>query len=151
MSEAKLPAHIDPLTLCKNQQELVGKIPLARFKRVKELVLADDGEVEVCLKFDQDRYGNPWIHGRIAAVLRLECQRCGQPFDLKVEPGINLHPVAYEAELAGLNKECEPLVTEGKPISLQQLIEDELLLSIPMVPKHEEAECSVNLAELNQR
>ena len=144
----KLPVNIDPIAMCKKDEQLEGSLPLARLTRVKELVRADQGEVEVCLKFDQDRYGNPWIHGRIAAVLCLECQRCNQPFDYSLEIELNLHPVAHEAELADSNIEYDPLVTEGKPVRLQDMIEDELLLAMPMVPKHEEAVCPVKLSEL---
>jgi uncharacterized protein len=97
------------------------------------------GDVTVDLEFHRAEGGNFFeMTGRLEASLRTTCQRCLQPLDLvlKAEPRLVLvRPGGREAP-----PEADVLVVEA-PLSLIQLVEDELILALPMYPVHAEGQC----------
>ena len=143
MSE-NLPLQINPFLLVDRGETLSGKLPLARLKRLEELLCSVDGEVEVELHFGREAYGPCYIKGRLSATLVLTCQRCGEPVHYKVDLEPCLSPVTSDAQAARLADGYEPLVTDGESVVLVDMIEEELLLGLPMVPKHEPGKCKVD-------
>ena len=144
---AQLPTQIDPFQLAKQKAQLTGHISLKQMPRLKPVTLSQQGAAEIQLDFGQDDYGEAVIHGRIAAVLELECQRCGKPAAIPVAVELCLYPIKYEAQMATLKQDQEPLITHDEPVKIVDLVEEELLLSLPMVVKHDEAACNVHLPE----
>ncbi|WP_423062282.1 YceD family protein [Candidiatus Paracoxiella cheracis] len=144
MSE-QLPLEINPFALVNQGVELKGEMAVAGFRRLAELLASSEGVVQVQLKFARDEYGPPYIKGQVSATLRLVCQRCGEPVscDINVKPCLS--PVVSDSQAASLPKEYDPLVTHGEPVLLAEIVEEELLLSIPMFPKHRPGECPVDI------
>lgn len=140
----QLPLEINPFALADRGVELSGQMAVAVFTRLAGLLASKEGMVQVQLRFGRDEYGPPYLKGHISTVLRLVCQRCGEPVscDINVKPCLS--PVVSDSQAASLSKEYEPLVTHGEPVLLADVIEEELLLSIPMFPKHRRGECPVD-------
>ncbi len=78
--------------------------------------------------------------GTLRVSLRVTCQRCLEGMDLQIEASPWLLLLRPEEGQDRLDDEADILVTD-KPLSLSALVEDELLLALPMVPTHELSEC----------
>ncbi|MDO8273974.1 MAG: YceD family protein [Serpentinimonas sp.] len=79
-----------------------------------------------------------WLHLRWAAQVPLRCQRCLEPYLEPLQDERWFRFVADEARAQAEDEECaEDLLVWVPRFNLQELIEDELLLALPLVPMHE--------------
>ena len=137
----RLPHQIDPFRLAEAGARLSGHLPLRQFQRLRQVLADDTGELAVKLDFDVDELGVPVVLGRIHATLLLTCQRCLEAFAFPVDAQIELAWVKTEQEADKLPLRYEPYVVEAAPLQLNDVIEDELLLALPQIPMHPEADC----------
>lgn len=136
----KLPESVDFLKQVERNAAFEGTWPVAGFLRLAEAIGNDRGEVTVRLKFGT-RAGTPCLDGYVLAELELRCERCLDPVKQRIESDFRFGLISSEDDAALLPREFEPLpVMEGEQ-SLIELVEDELLLSLPLVARHEE-QCS---------
>lgn len=136
----RLPEYIDPLYLADKRAELKGQILLSKFDRLGDLLCDDSGVVAVELVFAREgRY--PIIEGQFAAAsLILKCQNCLQGIRFPVQGQFKLGIVNSIEQADRLPEEYEPLlIGDEQKILLRELIEDELLLALPAIPKHQQA------------
>jgi uncharacterized protein len=71
-------------------------------------------------------------------ALHLTCQRCLQPMPVALDVQPSLRFVRDEAQAEALDEDSEDDVLALTPVlDLQQLIEDELILALPLVPRHD--------------
>ncbi|QPK61715.1 DUF177 domain-containing protein [Methylomonas sp. LL1] len=131
----KLPDLIDPLLFAERRSILSGAIKVAALGRLSDLVLADDGEVKVEVLFAKQGK-QALISGSIKATLVLECQSCLQALSWPIDLSFKLGVVSSLQEAEKLEVDCEPLLFDGEKVSLNELIEDEILLALPDYPKH---------------
>lgn len=137
----RLPHQIDPFRLAEAGAQLSGQLPLRQFSRLRELLADDTGVIEIRLDFDVDELGVPIVTGRVSASLDLKCQRCLEPYAFPVDAQIALAWVKTAQEADKLPIRYEPYVVEETPLLLNDVIEDELLLALPQIPMHDEADC----------
>ena len=79
--------------------------------------------------------GRPGFEVSVAGVVGLACQSCGAAFDLAVDSASIIHVARDAAELASWEDEAFESVEATEKTSALELVEDELLLSIPYVPR----------------
>lgn len=140
MSE-RLPERVDPWRLVQQRRVLEGESPLERMTRLAQQAGAQEGRAQVLLEFLRDDEGHPRVRGRIDADLVLTCQRCMEPMRLRLALAPDLILVADDAQAERVQAWGDPLIVPER-LFLRDLIEDELLLALPQVPRHEdEAEC----------
>jgi uncharacterized protein len=141
-----LPAVIDPLRLADEGAELHGVLGLRGMPRLMEQCADDSGTVSIALVFERGARGVRQMHGSLRAEVPLVCQRCLQLFRLPIsaEPWLILlkpgEPSAIPAD------EADTLVV-SKPLPLSEIVEVELLLAMPMIPRHEPDKCRVKTAD----
>ena len=137
----QLPAAIDPIALAEKGARLSGSLSLKGLARLAAACRSPAGQVEVDLEFTRSEGGDVrLIIGTIRARVSLTCQRCLEEMDyeLRSEPRlVLLRPGESEEELP---PEVDAL-TVDRPIVLSTLIEDELLLVMPMIPLHDLEHC----------
>ena len=140
----KLPQNVDFLKQVERNSCYEGVWPIAECERLKQALAETDcnqsGEVRAKLKFGVQA-GTPCLDGRVEADLELDCQRCMEPVTIHVEGSFRFGLIRSEEEAAMLPKEFEPFMVTDSEQSLIELVEDELLLSLPIVARHEE-QCS---------
>jgi uncharacterized protein len=79
-----------------------------------------------------------WLHLTAAAQVRLTCQRCLQPVQEALEVDRWIRFVDTEAEAAALDVDSDDdVLALPRHLDARELIEDELLLALPLVPRHE--------------
>ena len=143
MSEP-MPDLVDPWQLAALGKRFSGRIPLAKFPRLGALLLDQDGDAVFELAFERDEQKRSCVRGRVEASLRFECQRCLQQMDFAAATAISLALVDSLDEMALLPEQYDPLLVETGSIKLLELLEDELLLTLPQVPMHTDGSCLVS-------
>lgn len=148
MARAMLPKQIDPFQLANKSATLEGDLLLSKMVRLKEFLCEKNGIAHVHLEFGRDAHSFAFMRGSITTELKLVCQRCGEPMSLSLEIPVDASPVHDDKEAQRLPKNYDPFIISGDTISLITMVEEEILLSIPIVPKHSIAECKVKPAQL---
>jgi uncharacterized protein len=93
----------------------------------------------------------PWLHLSAQAHAPMVCQRCLGPVDLALDVHSTFRFVASEAiAMAEDDESEEDLLVLSKQFDLQALIEDELLMALPIVPKHDVCPVNVKLASTDE-
>jgi uncharacterized protein len=136
---------MDVAAACRAGESLAGEHPLAEFERLAGSVQATaDGADRVRWQVQAEERpvagGAPewWLTLHAEVQVRLPCQRCllDMPWPLAAERRLRF--VRGEAEAARLDEELEDDVLELHPRhDLLELIEDELILALPLVPRHD--------------
>jgi uncharacterized protein len=134
------PSTIDPVQLADQGAHLRGELLVRGMARLVAMCLSDEGTAHVDLKFERSQGdGVRTLRGTIDVRLRMTCQRCLMPFDLDVhsDPELLLLRPGERDDLADTG---DVLVVE-QPVALSDIVEDELLLVMPMIPMHDADQC----------
>lgn len=138
--QKKLPDSVDFLKQVERNACFDGVWPVSDFSRLAEVVCSKQGEVTARLKF-ATRAGTNCLDGHVQAEIELRCERCLDSVKQHIESDFRFGLITSEDEADSLPKEFEPLLAQNYELSLLQLVEDEVLLSLPIVARHDE-ECS---------
>ncbi|AMD00267.1 YceD family protein [Halomonas chromatireducens] len=149
MLTSRLPNRVEPYKLAARAERLEGLVALDQFERLAEQVGAQEGDCQVWLDFAIDPQGRRVIHGRLEAELQLPCRRCLEPLSQHVESEFLLGMVTSDALAAELPSTHEPVLVENEQLNLLEMVEDELILSLPQVVYHDEALCRVSRDQLS--
>ena len=123
-------------------------MPVAAFGRLCGVLADGKGEVRYRLDFGRDELGTDYVDVHAQAPLTLICQRTLEPFVLPVTVDNRLGLIRRERDEAGLPPGCEPLlVPEDGRLHPADVIEDELLLALPLVPVNPDSSLPEALAE----
>ncbi len=138
----RLPEFIEPLRLAGLGRSLQGRLPLERFRRLAESLHSSEGEADVDLEFGVDEQGRPRILGRVGARLEVICQRCLAPMVLETDLVVRLYLAAAEAPELDVPDGFDTLSVSDRPMLLADIVEDELILGLPLVAMHSRDECT---------
>lgn len=141
MSDGRLPERIDPHRLAEGKRILQGSLELNTMPRLGAYLTGSGGKVQVEMEFGRDEEGIPFVRGHLETEVEIACQRCMGSFRLPLQSRFLLGVVSEEKEADRLPEHYDPLVAGHEPVVLKDLVEDELILSLPIVPRHPEGEC----------
>ncbi len=142
MAEEKLPVSFDPVRFAKWGRHLEGKISLSKMSRIVDQATEIHGDVSVSLDCSMGEDRVRALRGHIKAIVPMQCQRCMGEVEISVDSHFTLGVVDSEAFAEKLPEEYEPLlIGENEKIFLQDLIEDELILALPIVAMHPNDAC----------
>lgn len=117
------------------QRIFEGWLELSAMPRLAAALTSCEGRCHYSLEFGRDTLGTGFVELQVEAALPLICQRSLEPFDLPVHVHQRLGMITDESQEAALPEGYEPILLEaGGNVRPLDLIEDELLLSIPAVP-----------------
>ena len=121
---------------------LVGDVAFKRMPRLSGMIANRDGAAVIDLRFGIDEQGLRHVYGRIDSEVELICQRCLQPLLLPVAIEVRLGIVESEQAAERLPAHYDPLQVGADPVSVGELVEDEILLALPGFPRHEADACA---------
>lgn len=132
---------------------LSGRDPLSKYARL----LAETGaqgadrlvqwEARGEAYTDASGFAQVWLHLSASVSLPLTCQRCLGPADIEVAVERAFRFVATEEQAEAEDEESEEdVLVLSRDFDLRALIEDELLMALPLVPRHEVCPTEVKLA-----
>ncbi|MEE9491961.1 MAG: YceD family protein [Gammaproteobacteria bacterium] len=139
----KLPDEVEPLGLALAGRSFKGDIGLSDMQRLS-VALASDSVLAVQAVFEVDQCRLPVMRLVVTGQVLLVCQRCmdALPHALDLRPVLAI--VADEERADVLPEGYDPLIATGKPVRLSELIEDEIMLALPLIAKHlDESVCDV--------
>ncbi|WP_163931193.1 23S rRNA accumulation protein YceD [Paraferrimonas sp. SM1919] len=143
MQETKIPVTIDPVRAAQKLSTYNGIIPGRQLKRLNGVCAGDCSEVKVSLESGVDIQGIVYLKGKAVTELTLDCQRCMTPFNTEVTVEFCFTPIGDETEIDELPQAYEPIETsEYGEIRLHDLIEDELIIAVPLIPVHNDGQCN---------
>lgn len=127
-------------------QHIEGQIPLTDFPRLGELLTKENqGDAVFQMNFSLDREKRVLVKGDVKATLKLICQRCLQSYAHAIHSEFSLVAVDDLAGAVQLDKRYEAVLLRDHKLQVAEVLEDELLLDFPIVPKHPVGECEVLL------
>lgn len=145
MHEKYIPEQVDPFRLAEQGVTLTGTLPLAQMIRLKSNVCSSEGLVSARFEFATDEQGVCFLNGHAEAVLLLACQRCMEPFEYAIITDFALGVVRTLEEANQLPEQYDPALVQEGQLALRELVEDELILNLPIIPRHEPEACRLKL------
>ena len=147
MTMTHMPETIDIQKDVKFKRKLAFQVPLEVMTRVLESTPKSFGVADVLIQFDKDVQGHAYIDLEVQVTIVLECQRCLKDAEFPLVLKQRLSPVDSAAEARELAEGVEPVQTVDGLINVKDIVEDEILLAIPMHPKHDALDCEVSFKE----
>ncbi|MGN1056355.1 MAG: YceD family protein [Comamonas sp.] len=145
--------HLDVAAFAKAGATLEGQSPLSAFER-----LADEAQdavegLQVSWYAEGEHVpemagpGHYWLHLEADAQVPMVCQRCLGVAHIDVQVDQSFRFVKDEATAEAMDDEVEEdLLALSKDFNLRELIEDELIMGLPLVPMHDECPVQVPMA-----
>jgi uncharacterized protein len=99
------------------------------------------GTVQAKFVFERDERKSVVIHSFIDTEVKMVCQRCLELVTLPIHSECSYAVVKEGANTQSLPKGYDVLELGEDPLDLHALIEEELLLALPIVPAHHPEEC----------
>ena len=140
------PTTFDAFRLARRQETLRGEATLGELPRLAQSVLDPAARVIYEVAGRVDAEGHPGAVMKLSARLPLRCERCNAPMQFPLEREVVFRFVGDEQELNALpieDVEVEEVVG-SQSMALLPWIEDEVILSLPLVPRHDD--CALPLA-----
>jgi uncharacterized protein len=148
MSDAwSQPSDID--RLADRQADIDFVIPLAQLPRLRSHLASTDGTVRGVVHFRRE------AGFRIAAIelegaALLTCQRCLEPMRWPVDGAARVALVAAESDADRVPQQFESVLVPDDRVSVRDLVEEEMLLSLPIVALHADArDCGAAAADID--
>ncbi|HYD55673.1 MAG TPA: YceD family protein [Burkholderiales bacterium] len=115
-----------------------GRMPISGFRRLRDQLASDHGEVEYAVRGVRDERGRPGLQLHVHGTLQLRCQRCLEPMAHEVdeEQVLVLAATLEEIEADPTDTSAPDRVLGGKQMDLRELVEDQLILALPYAPRH---------------
>jgi uncharacterized protein len=136
----------DAYRLARTQETLRGVATMAQLPRLAQSVLDPSAQLRYEVAGRIDPEGHPGAVMTLRATLPLRCERCNEPMQFALDRKVAFRFVGDEQELNALPIEDDDLeeVVGSYSMALLPWVEDEAILSLPLVPRHED--CAIPLA-----
>ncbi|WP_129211927.1 YceD family protein [Candidatus Pseudomonas adelgestsugas] len=135
------PIQVNPYKLADSNISLQGEMLLACFDRLCSQSFNTLNMVQIKFIFKRDERKSVVINSIINTEGQMVCQRCLELFTMPIHSKCNYVVVKEGADTQSLLKDYEVLELSADHLNLHELIEDELLLALPIVPVHNAEEC----------
>jgi uncharacterized protein len=144
MKQHDAPKRLDVKATALAAQHFSGDEVLSNYERLMPDLEAGSGDAKLAWSANfETRSGatgsnEPWLHITLATRFALVCQRCLGALDWPVSVQRSFRFVASDAVAEKEDDDCEEdLLVSSREFDLSELIEDELVLALPLIPLHE--------------
>lgn len=127
-----IPSHVDPRKLSDRGTTLQGEVLLGDLKRLCDPLADTVGTVQAKFIFERDERRSVVIHSSIDVSVKMVCQRCLELVTLPIHSECSYAVVKEGANTQSLPKGYDVLELGEDPLDLLALIEEELLLALPL-------------------
>jgi uncharacterized protein len=132
---------IDAFEFCRSNGHRDGVTAVANMSRLSQDCADQSGEIAWAVDGGQTREGYPSLTLSVEGTVQLVCQRCLNPFAYAMQSSTMLVLGKDDADAddieAALDDESIDVIVGSRSCDVRDLIEDEALLALPQVPKHE--------------
>jgi uncharacterized protein len=148
MSNDPFPERVTPRKWCDRNGTINSSIPLGKLLRLSEYLDDNHGQAVVSLSFDRDASGYCCLTGNVSAQVSMQCQRCLETTAVVLKSDLDIKVASDEDEGRRIAEETansldrlEIVFSEEGELDLLSVIEDELIMSLPIVAVHDD-QCS---------
>lgn len=134
-----LPLMADPWLMYRRNHELVGTLLLSQMPNLQGSQNREQSTATVRLAVKQREDGQTVLVGNTDIELEFDCQRCLKPLVQTISAAFELVLVKFERQLSSVSDDDDAIVCEDS-LELAPLIEQELILSLPMIAKHSDCQ-----------
>lgn len=135
---------INALDFVRNAEVHRGKIACAELERLQDYLSDNRGELEYTVNGVLGSNGRPILRITVKGIINLQCQRCLAGLAHVLDVRADLLLAENESEFSRLDEEESVDVVLAAPdLDVLALIEDEIILNLPISPRHPEGECSL--------
>lgn len=133
---------IDSLDFARNDRQIDGEVPVAELSRLHDLLEDTQGLLSYSVRGVLDSQGNPLLELSVTGSCRLRCQRClhGIEYPVQLETRLLLRDQAGLDALDDEEEEFDSILAEVR-LDVLNLLEEEVLLSLSIAPRHELGGC----------
>ena len=110
----------------------------------QQYLIGKSAEIEVELSFSLNESSKRVISGSLTASVSVACQRCLEPVEIILKDNFRLALVNDESQIGGLEADLEPWICEDKNLILAGVIEEQLILCLPIVSYHANDSCQAD-------
>jgi uncharacterized protein len=143
---------IDPFKVSRLAERLEGETPIAAMERLAEAAHDKVGNISWVVQGGIDRFDYPQLSLHVTGAVNLLCQRCLTPLRFEIDSQALLVLAKDEARAdeieAQLADDAIDVIVTSNELNLNDLIEDEALLSLPFAPKHDVCPDATALTDL---
>jgi uncharacterized protein len=132
----------DPAGFARSAGKREGRLPIAALGRVRDVLADTAGSVRYVIRGGLDVQGRPKLELEVSGKLRLHCARCSDPLDHRLELTTRLL-LAQAGEMPPVDDDPDApeWIEAGLALDLPELVEDEILLGLPLSVRHEQGGC----------
>jgi uncharacterized protein len=142
---------IDSLDFARRGGELSGEMPVAELPRMADMLADSEGKISYILRGMAGSDGKPQLELILDGVCNLRCQRCLNALSYPVKLVSKLRLVSEgETDSTDIEDDEVDSIPAEKRLDVRALLEEELLLSLPIAPKHSSGECKIAVEGLNR-
>jgi uncharacterized protein len=136
---------IDSPDFARNGRELCEVVPVAEMPRLQDLLAGSGGEISFTLRGLPDVNGKPALEVAVDGVCQLRCQRCldGFAYTVKFTSRLVLSDAGELDELSDDGDDAADMIAADSHLDVLNLVEEEILLSLPIAPKHPPGVCQL--------
>jgi uncharacterized protein len=147
------PAVIDSLEFARSAQSMSGSLPVASLQRLHDALFDTEGSLSYEVCGGRDARNRAQLALRITGALDLQCQRCLGllVYVVDVRNTLLLIPPDERANGDIDDVEAADAIEASTELDVTSLIEEEVLLSLPLAPRHAEGECASRLEQTAAR
>jgi uncharacterized protein len=129
-------------TLAGTEAKVEFTIPLSELPRVSHELSATDGEASGIVRFSR-QLGHAVADLKVSAQPEVVCQRCMQPMRWPVNVNSRIALVSDYSAADRVPEGLEVFLVEADSVSVRDLVDEEVLLALPHVARHDEdSECA---------
>jgi len=135
---------VDSIQFAKKHATVRRSVLVSELERLAQMVLGEEGEFHVCLQGFESSEARPGLRLHVDGCVSVTCQRCLEPMVLEIASDRSFLLAGREQDLMDPGDEAddvESLLADSK-LDAQALVEDEILLQIPMAPMHAQGLCT---------
>ena len=133
-----LPDRLDLIATAEAGRLLRGRVAISSLERLLPALISDAGELQVEMELGKGPDGTRYLAGSIQGEVVLKCERCLGEMTLPLDLTYRLGLVTSDAAEDVLPEWYEPLVVTAEPAHIADVIADEVLLALPIVPTHKD-------------
>jgi len=137
-----LPTHIDPRKLALQGYLLEGEVKADSLPRLASSVSAICAPLRASVQFELDESRAKVAHGTADVTIEVICQRCLDTVQIELHADFAVQVIWSEDHLHRVASNYEPWLVLDRMASLSELLEDEILLALPLVNYHKVGECT---------
>ncbi|MCK5819436.1 MAG: 23S rRNA accumulation protein YceD [Psychromonas sp.] len=142
MEKVKLPISVDPIKSAQKDLKLDCKISKNLMKRLARSTNSILADIDTQFLFEIDQQKLRIFRGSAKVAVEVTCQRCNEPMIYQCEAKFTYCPVHNQEQEHKLPDVYEAIYYDGnEEINLHDIVEDELILSLPQIAKHAIEDC----------